>query len=311
MPVLTEFLRRATNLNMSRGGGVTKPYKPSMLLAAILLLRKGSFADNLITLGELTPVFTQVMKLLAPGSRMPSDMALPFKHLETDRVWHLVPDIGADPDALRALMPSDKARAWVKRSLGCRMEPEVFAALTGDGVAAVETAELVFETHLAVFRQNGLTDPQRARMTLRGWLGAEGLESTFVGEPAPRRTLLERCVEDWFESQWLTTPFGLRGLRLANPGRQVLTPINTIDLLAHDAIEQLWWVIEIKRGNSSDAVVGQLARYRGWIEQDKQQRSRGIILTDEVSAKLHYAVQSQSGVELWRYNKAFELERAL
>ena len=91
-----------------------------------------------------------------------------------------------------------------------------------------------------------------------------------------------------------------------------MTPVNTIDLLARDPQQDVCWVVELKRRNSSDAVVGQLSRYRGWIAQEQGlpvERACGIILTDEVTERLRLAVTVQQGVELWRYDEGLAMER--
>lgn len=47
------------------------------------------------------------------------------------------------------------------------------------------------------------------------------------------------------------------------PGRQVFTPVNSIDLLGFESAARRWWVFKLKRGRSADAVVGQVSRYMG------------------------------------------------
>jgi hypothetical protein len=49
-------------------------------------------------------------------------------------------------------------------------------------------------------------------------------------------------------------------------GRQYPTPIGNIDLLAIDKKNKEFVVIELKKGRSSDAVIGQILRYMGWVK---------------------------------------------
>ena len=83
--------------------------------------------------------------------------------------------------------------------------------------------------------------------------------------------LSERAIEEFLEQHWRQTRFGRMGIALSTiattglPGRQVLTPVNTIDLLGYQRKERTWWVVELKRDRPPDAVVGQVSRYLGWI----------------------------------------------
>lgn len=303
------FMSACSNLKLSKSGGVPKPYKPAMLLAAILLVRKAGYADNLLTLRELTPVFDQVMAVVAPNSPGPSDRALPFRHLESDGVWQLVPDLGADPEVQRLLLVSASARQLVKHLMGVRFDDDVFAALTMDAGFVGKTISCVVSAYSDVFRLHGLADSNEALQQLLSWVF---VDSSLVGvvSDQPKQTLLERCVEDWLESNWRQTPFCVeRGWQLQHPYRQVMTPVNAIDLLAYSAREAKWWIIELKRQNSSDAVVGQISRYRSWIEQARQQPAGGVVLTDQVTTKLEHSVRGARDLELWRYDHAFALER--
>jgi RecB family endonuclease NucS len=84
----------------------------------------------------------------------------------------------------------------------------------------------------------------------------------------------------------LTTPRACRDgpggwIRFHVVGRQYPTAVGTIDLLAKDA-EGIYVVIELKRGRTSDRVIGQIARYLTWVAQrlgrGKESSVRGIIV---------------------------------
>jgi hypothetical protein len=88
------------------------------------------------------------------------------------------------------------------------------------------------------------------------------------------------ALEQHLQDHWDATEFAELGIELANeeehgfPGRQVLTPRNTIDLLGYRRAAREWWVFELKKGRSSDAVVGEVQRYMGWMSAEAKPRER-------------------------------------
>lgn len=305
-----EWLHCAGNLKLATVQGRSMPYKPAMLLAAILLVRKGQFADNLLLYPELCSAFDQVLRLLAPRSEGPTDHKLPFRHLASDRIWTLVPRVGETDDLAALLATGARAREVLRHVEGARLPEAVFVALRDSAAQALRAIEHVVAAHAQVFRVWGLEDLAGARRTLATWLAGAEADTDVRTVTSAGRTLGERQVEEAIQQAWADTPFGKRGLVLH--GRQYVTPVNTIDLLALDPQQDIWWVVELKRRNSSDAVVGQLSRYRGWIARERDlpvERACGIILTDEVTDRLRLAVTVQQGVELWRYDERLEMER--
>jgi RecB family endonuclease NucS len=169
--------------------------------------------------------------------------------------------------------------------------------------------ECVLRHHADVFAAWGLADMSRAQRTLALWLAGADRPAAELRSTGQKRSLGEREVEQAIQENWSATPFGARGLKLV--ARQRVTPVNTIDLLARNPATDTWWVLELKRQNSSDAVVGQLSRYRGWIASHygvAVEQACGIILTDKVSERLRHAVRVQQGVELWCYDDQLALE---
>jgi hypothetical protein len=84
------------------------------------------------------------------------------------------------------------------------------------------------------------------------------------------------------------------GLVLVPNGRQFSTPAGRIDLLARDGASN-WVIVELKRGRSSDRVVGQTLRYMGWA--DKALRSgaeevRGIVVAREFDSRLAFSIEA-------------------
>src|SRR5207249_4551886 len=102
-------------------------------------------------------------------------------------------------------------------------------------------------------------------------------------DPAPELPLsLERQLEDFLASDLTLLEKGLRLYRDEDgrEGRQYPTDVGVIDLLCvRDNGDIL--IIELKRGRSSDTVVGQVSRYMGWVARHLADGKpvKGLILT--------------------------------
>ena len=74
--------------------------------------------------------------------------------------------------------------------------------------------------------------------------------------------------------------------------RQKTTDAGIIDLLCRDKDDN-YVVIELKRDNASDKVVGQIQRYMAWVEENLADKEsvRGIIVAQGHDRKLEYAVK--------------------
>ncbi len=92
--------------------------------------------------------------------------------------------------------------------------------------------------------------------------------------------------------------------------RQYHTPIGIIDILVRDKKTKQLVVIELKKNQSSDDTVGQLARYMGWLEEHKTNGSptKGIIIAARYDDRLRYALKKVKDVEVYQYHVAFKLK---
>ena len=93
-------------------------------------------------------------------------------------------------------------------------------------------------------------------------------------------------------------------------GQQYRTDTGRIDILAikKDASEYL--VIELKKGRPSDSVVGQIARYIGFIEAevaDENQEVKGAIIALDDDLRVRRALQVMPTVKFYRYEIQFRL----
>lgn len=146
----------------------------------------------------------------------------------------------------------------------------------------------------------------------------EGREISTGGKQVPETAdmefAMEKYLEDFIEANFSKIKFG-EELELyqdeENTGRQYSTSIGNIDLLAFDKKNKEFVVIELKKGRSSDTVVGQVLRYMGYIKDNlaKDYGVRGIIIVKEKDERLEYALKLMTKVDLFMYKVSFDLEK--
>jgi hypothetical protein len=120
----------------------------------------------------------------------------------------------------------------------------------------------------------------------------EKLEEGFV--------ILENQLEDYLARNLSLIEPGLRLYTAPNgtTGKQFHTPIGRIDLLCKG--REGFVVIELKAANRSDAVVGQISRYVGWVKEHIAGSApvKGLILVPSADGPLKYAVAGHPNLDL-------------
>lgn len=132
------------------------------------------------------------------------------------------------------------------------------------------------------------------------------------GSPVDR--LIEIHLEQWLVDHWNQVNFGAPLKLYEEDGESVGQQYDTesvgrIDLLCEDKSSGALVVMELKRGRQSDAVVGQLARYMGWVKEHlaNGREVKGVVLTPEYDKRLRYAIKAIPGSRLLRYETRFEI----
>jgi len=88
--------------------------------------------------------------------------------------------------------------------------------------------------------------------------------------------------------------------------QQYKTDIGSIDILARDKQNNSYVVVELKKNQTSDDTIGQVARYMGWIKDNKKDNNvRGIIIAAEYDQKLEYALKVIQNIQLFLYKVDF------
>jgi len=124
---------------------------------------------------------------------------------------------------------------------------------------------------------------------------------------------MERLLEDFIIENWDETEFGAKYSLIEEEGelksQQYRTSIGPIDILAKDKSTGDYVVIELKRNQTSDDTVGQIARYMGWVKEHLNNDSvKGIIVCGKYDEKLNYAQEMLPNLEVFLYEVNFQLK---
>lgn len=285
-----------------------KPYKPLLVAAVVILIHKRKQQSRNVFLdGGLRSAFQQLLDALFPRWPNQAKPEYPFRHLENDDVWTLVPIEGAS-DALRSARDT-RAEAWdVLRHVRCaQLDEAVFGQLAASFEVRFRVLRILARRYF----------PPETSGRLWDYLG-DDLPSAPVSVAAEGDQISERALEEHLELHWDETPFARNGIELARrekhgwPCRQVFTPVNSIDLLGFESGARRWWVFELKRGRSAERVVGQVSRYLGWIAEERRgnrETAVGAIIVRNADPKLRYAVKANDRLSLWEFDDRLDVRQ--
>lgn len=153
----------------------------------------------------------------------------------------------------------------------------------------------------------------------------QSVEPSIIAAPAvpsqlpivkATRFALERHLQDYMVDNWDKLDLARDWAIFARDGEpdagyEFRTPIGRIDLLARHKRSGSWLVIELKREKSSDAVVGQVLRYMGWVRKHLAENGEavtGLIVATEGDPQLHYALEVVPSVSFMSYEVEFRLK---
>lgn len=92
-------------------------------------------------------------------------------------------------------------------------------------------------------------------------------------------------------------------------GLEFKTDVGFIDILAQDE-EGNFTVFELKLSKGSDAALGQIQRYMGWVRKHlaNGKKVSGVIVAKSISKNLKYAVSGNSDISLFEYKVDFRID---
>ena len=123
---------------------------------------------------------------------------------------------------------------------------------------------------------------------------------------------MESQLEDFIIQNWNESEFGRKYDLIIKDGelesQQYRTDIGPIDILATDKNTGEYVVIELKRNQTSDQTIGQIARYMQWVEENLNKGVKGVIVCGKWDEKLDYARKRMGDVEVLLYEVNFSLK---
>ncbi len=127
---------------------------------------------------------------------------------------------------------------------------------------------------------------------------------------------LEKHLEDFLVQNWENTKLGEEyeiykedGNKI---GQQFPTDTGKIDILAISKDKKELLVVELKKGRASDAVVGQVQCYMGYVQDvlaEKGQKVKGVIIAFEDDDRIQRALSVASNIDFYSYKINFKLEK--
>jgi restriction system protein len=155
---------------------------------------------------------------------------------------------------------------------------------------------------------------------------ADELEKLLIGAAMPSAFASDETVEDpiafalekhlehFLVQNWAQTELGQNYDIFEEDGEMVgqQYPSDTgpMDVLAVKKDKSELLVVELKKGRASDAVVGQVLRYMGFVAQElaePNQTVRGVIIAQEDDQRLRRALAVTPNVSFYRYQVTFKL----
>lgn len=129
--------------------------------------------------------------------------------------------------------------------------------------------------------------------------------------------VMEKHLEDFLVQNWSNTELGKEydiyeedGERV---GQQYATDTGPLDVLAISKDKKSLLVVELKKGRASDAVVGQVLRYMGYVQEELAepgQAVRGVIIALDDDQRIRRALAVVPNIEFYRYQISFKLVKS-
>jgi restriction system protein len=128
---------------------------------------------------------------------------------------------------------------------------------------------------------------------------------------------MEKHLEDFLVQNWSQTELGKEYNVYQEDGdmvgQQYRTDTGPMDILAVSKDNKSLLVVELKKGRASDAVVGQILRYMGFVQEElaeEEQSVRGVIIALDDDQRIRRALAVVPDIDFYRYQISFDLVKA-
>ena len=130
----------------------------------------------------------------------------------------------------------------------------------------------------------------------------------------PAIFVLEKHLEDFLVANWSQTQLGQEYDIFQEDGeikgQQYPTDTGYMDILAISKDKSKLLVVELKKGRASDAVVGQIQRYMGYVKEElaeDNQSVQGVIIALEDDIRIKRALVVAPNIKFLKYQISFKL----
>ncbi|GAA0752218.1 DUF91 domain-containing protein [Sphingomonas sp. ABOLD] len=125
---------------------------------------------------------------------------------------------------------------------------------------------------------------------------------------------MEKHLEDFLVANWGQTELGRDWEIYADEGelvgQQFPTDTGALDILAISKDRKRLLVVELKKGRASDAVVGQILRYMGYVQEELAEAGQtveGAVIALDDDQRIRRALAMVPAVRFYRYRVSFQL----
>lgn len=125
---------------------------------------------------------------------------------------------------------------------------------------------------------------------------------------------MEKHLEEFLVQNWTQTELGkdydIYEIDGETVGQQYATDTGPMDILAISKDKKTLLVVELKKGRASDAVVGQVLRYMGYVQEElaeSNQIVQGVIIAQEDDQRIRRALAMVPNIDFYRYQVSFKL----
>ena len=138
----------------------------------------------------------------------------------------------------------------------------------------------------------------------------EDIEEELIAAVQQGATVAEAELKNYLKDHLEDLEVGLRPYDADHIVEFQTADRGRIDILAVDKTGATV-VIELKKGEPGDDVVGQLCRYMGWVKSEltPEKPVRGIIVASTIGQRVRYAVKVVPNVKLISYEVIFKFDR--